>query len=308
MIILFLNKYLIVKQKIFDYLFYFFRGIGRLYIKYFFDCCPASYPYITGDGFRKLADHIYDNKNKYIAVEEVKENNIVFVGIESVEDFFNQIHPQIKNRYTLITHNGDIGISQMLANKIDDKIIKWYAQNVEIKHQKLIPMPIGLENKHYYNNGIPCLYNKIRKKTVSKNSRILFGFSVSTNIEERQQAYDYLTTNSLTDKINLKINPWTYLNILNKYNFVASPPGNGIDCHRTWEAIYLGVVPIVKRSIMTEYFYKLGLPLWIIDDWNELNNLNENDLLIKYREFESRFDSPAIFMEYWKKKISFARY
>jgi hypothetical protein len=32
------------------------------------------------------------------------------------------------------------------------------------------------------------------------------------------------------------------------YAFVASPYGGGPDCHRTWEALILGCIPIVKSS------------------------------------------------------------
>ena len=30
------------------------------------------------------------------------------------------------------------------------------------------------------------------------------------------------------------------------FAFVASPSGNGLDCHRTWEALLLRSIPIVK--------------------------------------------------------------
>ena len=33
-----------------------------------------------------------------------------------------------------------------------------------------------------------------------------------------------------------------------QYAFVASPPGNGFDCHRTWEALVLGCIVIVQNS------------------------------------------------------------
>jgi hypothetical protein len=33
-----------------------------------------------------------------------------------------------------------------------------------------------------------------------------------------------------------------------QWRFCVSPPGNGIDCHRTWEALYLGVIPVVAPS------------------------------------------------------------
>ena len=34
------------------------------------------------------------------------------------------------------------------------------------------------------------------------------------------------------------------------FAFVASPSGNGLDCHRTWEALLLRSIPIVKVSVL----------------------------------------------------------
>jgi hypothetical protein len=50
--------------------------------------------------------------------------------------------------------------------------------------------------------------------------------------------------------------------------FVASPHGNGLDCHRTWEALALGCIPIVKRSPIDKVFQ--GLPVWIVGSWKEV--------------------------------------
>ena len=42
-----------------------------------------------------------------------------------------------------------------------------------------------------------------------------------------------------------------YLN-LKKSKFCICPEGNGPDCHRLWESLYLDVIPICKRSIFFE--------------------------------------------------------
>jgi hypothetical protein len=53
--------------------------------------------------------------------------------------------------------------------------------------------------------------------------------------------------------------------MLSNSQFVLSPPGNGADCHRTWEAIYLGAIPIVHKDFWP--FNNLELPVLVIDDW-----------------------------------------
>jgi hypothetical protein len=35
------------------------------------------------------------------------------------------------------------------------------------------------------------------------------------------------------------------------YSFVISPPGHGLDCHRTWEALALGCIPITLAPTST---------------------------------------------------------
>ena len=49
-----------------------------------------------------------------------------------------------------------------------------------------------------------------------------------------------------------------------------SPEGNGIDCHRMWECLYLKVIPICHRNILTEHFSKL-FPIILVDDWKDKN-------------------------------------
>lgn len=53
--------------------------------------------------------------------------------------------------------------------------------------------------------------------------------------------------------------------------FVPAPAGNGLDCHRTWEALYLGCIPVVLRK---EYCGDDNWPVMVVDSWNELLSLN----------------------------------
>jgi hypothetical protein len=53
-----------------------------------------------------------------------------------------------------------------------------------------------------------------------------------------------------------------------EYAFCASPHGHGLDCHRTWEALALGCIPIVKKSPLDDLYSKY--PIWIVSDWSEV--------------------------------------
>ena len=41
-----------------------------------------------------------------------------------------------------------------------------------------------------------------------------------------------------------------------QFPFWLSPRGNGLDCHRTWEALYLDIIPIVWHSTLDPLYRK----------------------------------------------------
>ena len=75
--------------------------------------------------------------------------------------------------------------------------------------------------------------------------------------------------------INQRVAASTIHKLMRKTMFVPSPAGNGIDCHRTWEALYLGAVPVVLRS---EYFGESNWPVLVVDSWSELLEKKSNEL------------------------------
>ena len=87
-----------------------------------------------------------------------------------------------------------------------------------------------------------------------------------------------------------------FLSELRKSTFVLSPAGNGIECHRTWESILVGTIPIMLGSpyrpvckhdnnVFCEGYKELykDLPVIIVRDWNEVT---EDFLRKKLEEFK----------------------
>lgn len=52
--------------------------------------------------------------------------------------------------------------------------------------------------------------------------------------------------------------------------FIISPPGGGVDCHRTWEALALGCAVIVKDSSEPLRVLLEGLPVVFVQDWDDI--------------------------------------
>lgn len=266
----------------------------------FLNINPGSEPFISGDTFRKYSTHILDKKVKFDP-SNVKYNDVVFVQSDMLDIYFNTYHPHIQNKYILITHNSDENITNKYVQYIDDQIIIWYGRNVNIKHPKIIPLPIGLENLDYFNNGLISDYLKLQNNTNILETKILSAFSVSTNYTERSKALEAIEKNKFATIIKNKITQKEYQKLLVSHKFVLSPEGNGIDCHRTWEAIYANAIPIVKRSNFTEYFN--DLPILILDDFNEINNYSQSDLDELYNQIMQEKKKDRAYFKFYKELI-----
>ena len=151
---------------------------------------PASDPYITGDGFRRLAQFVYDGTNRRIPLRQIRDGDIIFVCTDYIWEFFGRIAPGITASYKLITHNSIVPVDEGLIARMPEGVITWFAKNNTFRHKKVVPIPLGLENLCSYNVGVPGDYTELRGYSGPRKDRILSGFTVGTNPGERQPVHD----------------------------------------------------------------------------------------------------------------------
>ncbi len=212
-----------------------------------------------------------------------------------------------------ITHNSDYHIGeQELQN--GPMFENWFAQNKDIISDKIISIPIGLENDRIRNtsksnNSIfssevkgalhkKLLIDKINSYDVEKNNLVYLNFNPNTYPQERNYVLNkFKNCNWVTHTSNLSIEN-LYFDIAN-HKFVFSPRGNGVDCHRTWEALYLRTIPIVKRSVHMQEFSEL--PIYFVDNWEEITEDSLNNF---YEQAKDKlFNLEKLHISYWKNRI-----
>ena len=71
----------------------------------------------------------------------------------------------------------------------------------------------------------------------------------------------------------------------------------GIDCYRTWEAISLYSIPIVKRSNFTERLNESNLPILIVDQYKDIT---KHLLISNVDKIKNKFNTEPCFNNYWK--------
>jgi hypothetical protein len=277
---------------------FFFKLVAFIIRKYykFFRIFPKSGNFISGDAFASLATYHY-KVSKSLPVKP----EIIFLETCYLEEFISNLR-NIKKKFILITHNSDLSINSSYKKLINSPyLVRWYCANCEIKHQKVIGIPLGIQNYKYYSYGVPKHLKSIKKLNIKKQLKILVSFNIYTNIQIRitylkdlisvKFSYLYLSENNYEYKIQLA-----------KCMFCACPKGNGVDTYRFWEALYLGTIPIVDYG---KFYDQFGdLPKLDVKSISDLNFYNKDSLIKIFKQQKKKLnDSEQIYFNFWKKKI-----
>lgn len=234
----------------------------------------SSYPLISGDTYREMCQFKFDSAFDLVSIDVlVGATGNVFVAAGIAEEFLSKLKRN-ENRYinlNLIIHNGDEIPSNSDLNYWSGEFKTIYSVNYLGNSRGIFPLPIGLENWSYQQNGIPKYFRKV--PNLVRDIKILISFNDFTNPLERLQARE--TTRSISGaRVLSSMELREYREYLSRSKFVLSPPGNGADCHRTWEAMYYGAVPIVKREFWP--FQAINLPVLVVNDWNDIEEAIED--------------------------------
>lgn len=239
--------------------------------------------YITGDNYKLICDFIYD-ENGFRKTNIINDIPIYFVKTDFVDDFFKKLLP--KNYFKLITHNSDIPITKHHKKYLTNKyLIKWFSQNVDFDDVKLVSIPIGIANSIWEHGNTDILDSQISSDSI-KTNLVYCNFNPETNLIERNKCLKSIYKNKLIFSKAINFN--NYLSELKKSYFCLSPNGNGIDCHKTWEALYLKTIPVVTNSININ-FYR-NFPILIIDNWETFDSGILNIDLYNNIMSNSKFD------------------
>ena len=158
------------------------------------------------------------------------------------------------------------------------------------------PWPIGMQSKY----TMVCNQLGSKLQLGPHNKTLMVSFVTSTDLRRRPNP----KLNRLAIERTLRANQWEnkhiasqdYFQILPHYKFVVSPEGNGIDCHRHYEALMAGCIPIMEQHPLTEAKYA-GCPVLYTTDYSEITAAY---LEKKYTEMlDTMYDFSRLFLFYY---------
>lgn len=259
--------------------------------------------------------------------EIIKKNKIPVIYICSIalDNFINIFLPKIDCSFILVSGDCDDEMPQTKFDSYSDfnkfinnpRLVHWYCQNWTGGHyEKVSSIPIGLD---YHTMTVsdcwgPIISVEVQEKlikSIKENALPFWEREIKCygNFQltfpkwykfgyDRLDAYRNIPKN-LVNYENLKISrEETWRNQV-KYAFVISPHGNGLDCHRTWEALILGCIPIVKKSKIDNLYE--DLPVLIVNSWKDIN---EKLLTKTINNFKNKnFNYERLTLKYWIDQI-----
>lgn len=167
-----------------------------------------------------------------------------------------------------------------------------------------IDCPDGITNTTI---GMSYHYCQFKKTDIESlqigNHQQLVLCSISTDTDGSRRKYTnrnrriFVDTLSRNDIINENIDAFEYFKRLPDYKFVISPEGNGIDCHRHYEALLAGCIPVVERNPVLVDKYGSNIPFLYTDDYTEVTL---DYLHSKYdKMLNTSYDFRPLFLSFW---------
>ena len=258
---------------------------------------------------------------KYDMDEINKLDRIIIFSLQYTEtiNLLSEFIEKVQKPFILITAMEDCEFPREIESDIYYKIINnsffnhWFAINKIIQNtDKFTSIPYGLDfwtltTRPYFEEGIQCIENQNEVlRVVSESSlkwrdripKIYANFNLNLTDSRyggwRSRLHDIIPSEIVdfeTDRVS-RTESWRKMS---EYVFIVSPFGNGFDCIRTFEALCLGCIVIMKKSCL-DYIYE-GLPVVFVDEWTDINAGLLETTLVDFSTKE--FNYEKLTMDYW---------
>jgi hypothetical protein len=192
-------------------------------------------------------------------------------------------------------------LSILFANEFYNKL---YVENLDTKHEKMIPIPLGMHYRYktfdfdiipydITSRSINVFCRHRERPHTQFRERSVVSFQCKTHWKD----HVFILDNEISYK--------EYFDYLKKSIFTLCVHGGGLDsCPKAFEAICCGSIPIIKRSALDEVWERF--PVVLIDDWTD-DLITKDNLDAWYNKYKQYYEDPEqrlnvihmMTMKYW---------
>ena len=282
--------------------------------------------FYSNDSF-KFNNHNNQHNINYLNVmfsnNTLFDGAIIYIPNIHMDIFILKYLNKINKMFILVsgiddTSFPDNNITQNMVNLLinNQYLIKYFSENLLIKHPKIYNIPIGIDYHTIYNTqgnhilrernegSLPIDQDNILKNInlrsapfYNKRKLIYINFTINNDrYNQRTKALLIIPKNLTYTNLNILKRTITW-NTQSEFAFGLSPCGHGVDCYRTWEILCLGSIPIIMD--MGEAFNNLfnDLPVLIIKKWEDITAELLDNTINDFKQREFNYDK--LTLNYW---------
>jgi hypothetical protein len=184
--------------------------------------------------------------------------------------------------FIIFTNLEDTPIDEYIDKLIPENVLCISAVNAIFWNKKVIPAPYGIQRKMHPNDNKSDILKQVMRESIFPKNLLYVNHNENTNLKERQGLNELFDDQSWSLVDRERVEYYQFLRTIKNFKFVLCPIGNAVDCHRNWEVLYLGRVPVMKKHPYLQELYK-DYPVLFVDSYDDISEelLIENDFLYK---------------------------
>ena len=228
---------------------------------------------------------------------------IVYAKADHFIPLFHQLRRR-RTRVVLVTAESDMTVSPEIARTRPIQVADWFSANA--LDSSVHAIPLGLANSYCELTPKAPLLAECGTSNEERTRWLYVNFRVETNPPVRGPIMQHFESLDRRDWLTVRHGEAgleEFVREMSSHRFVVCPPGNGIDTHRLWEALYGKTIPIVLRNPALREFG--DLPIVFVDDFREVT---PEFLEVQHRRIAgTEWNWEKMFAPWWQERLRDAR-
>jgi|14BtaG_2_1085337.scaffolds.fasta_scaffold00392_15 hypothetical protein len=245
-----------------------------------------------------------------------KDNTIIYLDFKDFGVCMDWLHKQ-DHTASLLMRNGDMGLEEnefayyfastagltsfmFFDDIIPENLNYMYVNNLNVEHPKMRHHPLGVLTRNIH-TLVDVRDNYIPTKQDKYKNMCYVNFNHDTCVFRQFIPRVYASGKPWVTIEENSVSQEDYYKQFKKHHYVACPRGNGHDSFRVWEALKMGAVPIVTRTVGMERLSAF-LPILVLDKWSEMTEERLTDELPLLRARQNQWPEMTG-QDFWTKHV-----
>lgn len=199
------------------------------------------------------------------------------------------------------------GMTACTFSEIPQNVIHWFCANCSINEPRVSFLPFGVNSQ-----GDVNLFDVVCKEKIEAPKK-LFYINLDTNTYDRYEYKNfwakYIEQPGVSDWatfIQETVPVKEFYEQIRDHEFICCHAGNGQDCFRNYETMYLARFPLIKYSRFGVNMLNADFPVTLVKNWYAINKTSLETVHNHILESNAQVNWEVLKKSYWFDKIHHA--